>query len=102
MNVNVNNSVRAVLPEIPELRQATRALEGVFLSQLFQAMRATVPEGGFMESSSAQATFQSMFDEKMAETLAQRTDGGIGDMLYEQLRRRIHNMTLTPGDTTPS
>ena len=91
----IGDASKNILPDIPELRQATRALEGVFLSQLFRAMRATVPEGGIMESSAAEDTFVSMFDEQMAERLAQRTDGGLGDMLYEQLRRRIHDLTLT-------
>lgn len=80
---------RTELPEIPELRQATRALEGVFLSQLFQAMRATVPESDFLETSAGMETFQSMFDDQMAEVLAQSTEGGLGDLLYDQLRRRI-------------
>lgn len=101
MNV-VGQSGVAPLPEIPSLRQATRALEGVFMNQLFQAMRETVPEGGFLESSSAQGIFESMFDEQMAEALAQRTEGGLGDLLYEQLRRRIHNMTQPTSDVQPS
>jgi len=80
---------RTDLPEIPELRQATRALEGVFLSQLFQAMRATVPESGLLQASAGMDTFQSMFDEQIADVLAQNSKGSLGDLLYDQLRRRI-------------
>jgi len=41
-----------------QLRQASRALEAVFLTQLLQAMRESIPEGGVTErgSSSGGAT----------------------------------------------
>jgi peptidoglycan hydrolase FlgJ len=89
------------LPEIPELRTATRALEGVFLAQLFRAMRETVPEDGLLGTPPGGDLFTSMFDEHIADTLAQRTKGGIGDMLYNQLRRRIAEVSLTQSGSTP-
>lgn len=82
------------LPEIPELRQAARALEGVFLNQLFQAMRATVPESGLFESSSGQEIFETMFDEHMSGVMAQQSENGLGDLLYDQLRRRIQDVSF--------
>jgi Rod binding domain-containing protein len=84
------------LHEIPELRKAARALEGVFLNQLFQAMRATVPESSLLGSSSGQQMFQSMFDEHMSEVMAQQSEDSLGDLLYDQLRRRVHEMSVDP------
>jgi peptidoglycan hydrolase FlgJ len=72
------------------LRQSAQDLEGVFLSQLFKAMRETVPEGeGIFESSTAEGIFSSMLDEVMGEVTAQRLEGGLGDALYNQLSRRL-------------
>lgn len=88
------------LPEIPELRTATRALEGVFLAQLFQAMRDTVPEDGLLDMPPGGDMFTSMFDEHIAGTLAQNTKGGLGDMLYNQLRQRIAEITAGASEGT--
>ena len=72
------------------LRQAAHDLEGVFLSQLFKAMRETVPQGeGIFESSTAEDIFSSMLDEVLGGAAAQRFEGGLGDALYKQLSRRL-------------
>ena len=70
------------------LRKLAHQLEGVFLNQLFQAMRETVHD----ESSGADPgrdMFTSMFDQSMADAAAQRMDRGIGEALYRQLARRL-------------
>ena len=80
------------------LRQAASDLEGVFLSQLYKAMRETVPEGeGIFESSTAEGVFSSMLDEVMGAATADRLQGGLADALYNQLSRRISGLD-TPGD----
>ena len=72
------------------LRQAAHDLEGVFLSQLFRAMRETVhEEDGILGGSPDNDMFASMFDEVIAQVAAQRLSGSVGDALYVQLRRHI-------------
>jgi flagellar protein FlgJ len=72
-----------------KLRTLSKELEGVFLGQLFQAMRATVPENETMGGGAGQEMFTAMLDERMAHEAAQRMRGGIGDALYRQLSRRL-------------
>lgn len=72
------------------LWQAAHDLEGVFLAQLFQAMRKTVPQDeGFLASSSSEDMFSAMLDEMLGKLAAERLEGGMGDALYRQLSRRI-------------
>lgn len=71
-----------------QLHQMSRALEGVFLAQLFQAMRATVPEES-TDASPGRAMFTAMLDERMADVAAARMHGGIGDALFHQITRRL-------------
>jgi flagellar protein FlgJ len=71
------------------LRSAAKALEGVFLSYMFKAMRATVPEGGLFEHSQGEEMFTAMLDERLAEITTATSNGGLGDQLYEQLRQRL-------------
>ncbi len=76
--------------ESDRLWQAAHDLEGVFLAQLFQAMRSTVPQGeGFLASSSSEDIFSAMLDEMLGKFAAERLEGGMGDALYRQLSRRI-------------
>jgi flagellar protein FlgJ len=75
--------------ESEELRRISRELEGVFLRQLLQAMRATIPEGGFCESSTGREVFNSLLDEQLASLAAQRMQKGIGEALYRQLCRSL-------------
>ncbi|MEO8199979.1 MAG: rod-binding protein [Gemmatimonadota bacterium] len=77
------------------LHQLASNLEGVFVGQLFKAMRAGVPNGGMLEASTGQDTFTSMLDDRLAELAAQRLQHGMGDALYRQLSRR-----LAPADPT--
>lgn len=71
-----------------KLKQAAHALEGVFLNQLFEAMRATVPHDSGTDGAGGEM-FQSMLDEKLAQSAAAKSVGGIGDALYRQLSRHL-------------
>jgi peptidoglycan hydrolase FlgJ len=79
-----------------QLRRMAHELEGVFLNQLFQAMRASVPRDGIIEAAPGQELFTSLLDERLASQAAERMKGGIGEALYRQLARRL------PPEETPT
>ena len=64
----------ALMPELARLKRSAQQFEGVFYTQLFQAMRETVPEGGLVESGPGQEMFQGLLDQHMAEAAAVHTD----------------------------
>lgn len=73
-----------------QVRKLAHQLEGVFLDQLFKAMRESVPKDGLTGSAPGQEMFTQMFDEKMAMEAAARSGShGIGDALYRQLAARL-------------
>lgn len=78
-----------------ELKKLAQELEGVFVNQLFQAMRATVPSGGPLGPNPGEELFTSMLDQSLAQEAARHLDGGLSDALYRQLVRRL-------GDTPES
>jgi Rod binding domain-containing protein len=71
------------------LRRAAHELEAVFLQQLFQAMRAGVPESGLLAKPAGEELFTSLLDERIASVAAQRSERGVGEALYRQLSRRL-------------
>jgi Rod binding domain-containing protein len=78
---------------IRDLREATGEFESLYIAQIMQAMRATVPESGLMGSGSGQRVFQEMMDQELSRQVAHSGGLGIGEILYRQ---------LTAGHTSPT
>lgn len=75
--------------ERAQLRRMSQELEGVFLYQLFEAMRATVPQGGLTTPSAGQQMFDSLLDQTLASQAARKMQRGLGEALYRQLSRGL-------------
>ena len=69
--------------------QLAHDLEGVFLNQLFQAMRQSVPQDGAIGEAPGQEMFTQLFDEKLANEASRHMTRGIGEALYRQLSARL-------------
>ncbi len=78
-----------------KVRALADQLEGVFLNQLFQAMRQSVPQGGAIDPAPGQELFTQLFDERMAQEASRRMSHGLGEALYRQLAARL------PAEGTP-
>lgn len=63
--------------------------EGVFMSKLFEEMRKTVAsDGGVLPPSPGRKMMESVADQKLVETLAQRGLVGIADRMYADFVRQ--------------
>jgi flagellar protein FlgJ len=82
-------AVAARPDEHAQLRKMAHELEGVFLNQLFKAMRASVPQDGVTEANPGEELFTSLLDERLASLAAERMKGGLGEALYRQMARRL-------------
>jgi peptidoglycan hydrolase FlgJ len=71
------------------VRQLAHDLEGVFLNQLFQAMRRSVSQDGAIDSAPGQEMFTQLFDEKIANEASRHMTHGLGEALYRQLAARL-------------
>lgn len=75
-----------------KLREACTNFEAVFISKLWEQMRATVPKGGYLNSPQ-EDMYRSMFDRDFSEKLARDGGIGLGDMLYGQLKGKLKDST---------
>jgi flagellar protein FlgJ len=87
--------------ERAKLRTAAHQLEGVFLSQLFKAMRDTVPAGESGPGSEGREMFTSMLDDTLAQRAAGRMSHGLGEALYRQLSRRLDALERRAAANSP-
>ncbi len=92
---SVGRSAANVSPHA-RMRAAARQLEGVFVGQLLKSMRESGATGGLTGSTPGERVFTELFDERMAQEAARRSQGGIGEAIYRQMARRL------PPETTVS
>lgn len=79
----------AAAGEAARLRKLAAEVEGVFMQQLFKAMRETVPAGGMFDGGSGEDIFTGMLDEHISDVAAARQRNGLGEALYRQLATRL-------------
>jgi peptidoglycan hydrolase FlgJ len=83
-------------PDEVRLRRATQELEGVFVQELFKAMRETVPEGGIVDGGPGEEMFSSMMDQTISAEAASGWERGLGAALYRQLRPLLGGAAAAP------
>jgi flagellar protein FlgJ len=79
-------SLGKAAPDRERLDAAMRQLEGVFVQQLFKAMRETVPDEGVVSRGSGEEIFTSLLDERLASVVPEAWER---DGLAEALRRQF-------------
>jgi flagellar protein FlgJ len=87
------------------LRDTARQMEGAFVQELYKAMRTTVPQGeGVFDGGGGEETFTALMDQHLAtETSPGWAHGrGLGEAIYQQLRRAQAEAPATAGATAPA
>lgn len=82
-------TTQAPTPDEARLRRVSGELEGVFVNELFKAMRETVPEGGMVDGGTGEEIFSSMMDQHLSGAVASGWERGLGAALYRQLRQLV-------------
>ena len=97
MNINAArpSGVAPAPPDDERLRNVVRSLEGVFVEQLFKAMRETVPRDGVMSGGSGEEMFSGMLDQHLASAVPTQLQSGLGESLLAQLRPALARQDLT-------
>ena len=92
-------------PDEQKLRATTKQLEGVFVQQLFKAMRDTVPQDGLTNGGTGEEIFSGLMDQHLAEAVPGQWQHGLGEALYRQLRAQLpaseHSDSRTAGAPAP-
>ncbi len=70
------------------LKKACRDFESLMLQQMLSSMHKSIPDGGLFGESPGQEIYQSLRDEELAKTLADRGGLGLADALYRQMSRK--------------
>lgn len=75
--------------EEQKLKKACADFESLFVYNLLQTMRKTIPVGNSAMQSFGKETYNMMFDQKIAEEFSQKAGGmGLQTILFNQLRKQ--------------
>jgi len=84
------------------IRKAAQGFASLFILQMLQEMRKTVPDNSlFGGKSFGMDVFTSMLDEKIANRVAQRQSMGLTEMIAEYLEKRYESAGTEPEKTEP-
>jgi Rod binding domain-containing protein len=107
------NNIRGGVNPLPEpksaitgidkekLKKACTEFEAVFINQLLQFMRRTVPSSSPGILGSGKDVYQSLFDQELSKSMAKRGGLKIGEMVYKQMMRREEKKSLSAGTINP-
>ncbi len=80
----------ALPPRDARLQQAVTQLEGVFVQQLYKAMRESVPQQeGIVSGGTGEEMFTALMDQHLAAETPRHWERGLSDALYRQLSRHL-------------
>lgn len=84
------------------LVEAARNLEGVFVAQLFKAMRETVPEGGVVSGGAGEDMFSGLLDQHMSDLAPTQWNSDLGAALLKQFRALAAPSVATTDQPSPA
>jgi peptidoglycan hydrolase FlgJ len=89
-NVVTGTAGRTIDPaQEKKLKKACADFESMLVFQLLKTMRQTIPKNGLLKPSQGKETYEMMFDQKIADDLANKGQGlGLQKMLYNQITRQ--------------
>lgn len=84
-------------PRDAKLKQAAQNLEGMFVQQLFKAMRESVPQQeGIVSGGTGEDIFTGLLDQHLAAETPKHWNGGLSDAIYRQMRRGLPDDAIAP------
>ena len=85
-----------------KLKKAAQQLEGMFVQQLYKAMRETVPQQeGIVSGGAGEDIFTGLLDQHLAAETPKQWEHGIAQALYRQLRHGTPADAPQASVTTP-
>lgn len=90
-------------PRDAKLQQAVTQLEGVFVQQLYKAMRESVPQQeGIVSGGAGEDMFTAMMDQHLAAETPKHWERGLSQALYRQLSQHLVTPSTSESATAAS
>jgi flagellar protein FlgJ len=99
-SVPLAGSAAAGPGENAKLRKVAQQMEGVFVQELYKAMRTTVPQNdGAMNGGAGEEMFTGLMDQHLATETPEAWGRDLGEAIYQHLRGRLAAAAAPTGGT---
>ncbi len=71
------------------LKEVCQDFEAMFYDMIYKTMRKATMESDLVKKSAGEKYFTEMLDTEMSKKAAEESKGGIGDMLFEQMKKYL-------------
>jgi flagellar protein FlgJ len=96
-SIRTSSSVAPQAERDEKLRKVATQLEGMFVQQMFKAMRETVPQQeGIVSGGTGEELFTSLMDQHLAAETPRHWEGGLAEAVYRQLRTGVGEPVAVP------
>ena len=69
-----------------QIKKAATQFEAMLVNEMLKSMQATVPQGGFLSGSKEESTYQDMFHEALANSIAEHQSIGVKDVIIRDIK----------------
>ncbi len=81
-----------------DLRKACQDFEALFIKQMLDAMRKTVPDNPLVDGGQGEDIFEDMLYDEYSQKMADTAGLGLADMMYSQLKPGQGGLTGIAGE----
>ncbi|GAB1535829.1 hypothetical protein ADMFC3_14600 [Geovibrio sp. ADMFC3] len=71
------------------LKEACQDFEAMFYDMIYKCMRKATTDGGLIKKNAGEKFFTEMLDTEMSKKAAAEAENGIGDMLFNQMKKYL-------------
>jgi flagellar protein FlgJ len=71
------------------LKEVCQDFEAMFIDQIYKTMRKATMQSDLIKKNAGEQFFTEMLDTEMSRKAAAESKGGLGDMLFEQMKKYI-------------
>jgi flagellar protein FlgJ len=71
------------------LKEACKDFEAMFTDMMFKSMRKATEESTLIKKNAGERIFTEMLDSEISIRTARNSSGGLGDMLFEQMKKYL-------------
>lgn len=86
--ITPSQNVKDLSAEAREFKEACASFESMFISQLLQQMKKSIPKGGFFGENKGQEMMEGLMDDECAKFMASSGGIGLANLLYQQFKDR--------------
>ena len=85
-----------------KLKETCADFESILLNYMFQSMKKTVGDGGLFNDSFQKDMYETVFFEKISQTVAKERGIGLGEALFRQLSAKTGDVEAGNPETDPN